>query len=173
MTVTVNLHLIQHQLTLSGLVSMMRTNGKAMPINDNDYSCCNSYRTCLTNHMRSTSCHIMPLVINSLRHGHTHTQTHISTICAGSTLRNQVCVPVCGWRVPGLKSQRNKVEICTYQHWPIYLANGQLPSYLGTTQISIKSTVFIPTLASSVSHRKSRRFCISHHYVAMVVLMHF
>ena len=35
----------------------------------------NDYRTCLTNPMGSISCHIMPLVINSLGGG--HTQTHI------------------------------------------------------------------------------------------------
>ena len=40
--------------------------------------------------MGSISCHIMPIVINSLGGGHTHTQTHILTICTGSILRNQV-----------------------------------------------------------------------------------
>ena len=50
----------------------------------------NSCRTCLTKHMRSMSCHIMPwpLGINSLRRGHTH--AHIPTIRTGSILRNQV-----------------------------------------------------------------------------------
>ena len=37
--------------------------------------------------MRSISCHIMPLIINSFRHGHTHAR--ILTICTGSILRNQ------------------------------------------------------------------------------------
>jgi len=32
-------------------------------------------KTCLTNHKGSISHHIMPLVINSLRGGHTHTHT--------------------------------------------------------------------------------------------------
>ena len=59
----------------------MRTNAKAMPINNNDYSChiANSCRTCLTNCMRSLSRHIMPLVINSLGGGHTHKDTHTKT----------------------------------------------------------------------------------------------
>ena len=35
-----------------------------------------SHRTYLTNRMGSISHHIMPLVINSLGGGHTHTQTH-------------------------------------------------------------------------------------------------
>ena len=41
----------------------------------------NSCRTCLTYHMLSISCHIMPLVINSPRGGysHTHKHTHIQT----------------------------------------------------------------------------------------------
>ena len=62
--------LIQYQLTLIELVSMTRVNAKATPINDNGYSC---HRTCLTNRMRSISHHIMPLIINSLGCGHTHT----------------------------------------------------------------------------------------------------
>ena len=36
-----------------------------------------SHRTYLPNHMGSISHHIMPLVINSLRVGHTHTCKHI------------------------------------------------------------------------------------------------
>ena len=45
----------------------------------------NSCRTCLTNHMGFISHHIMPLVINSFRGGHTHTDVRTETI-----LRNQV-----------------------------------------------------------------------------------
>ena len=37
-TISVDKHLVQRQLTLSGLVSTTRTNAKATPINDNDYS---------------------------------------------------------------------------------------------------------------------------------------
>jgi len=44
-------------------------------------------KTCLTNHKGSISHHIMPLVINSLRGGHTHTHTHIARTKAIS--RNQ------------------------------------------------------------------------------------
>ena len=38
-----------------------------------------SHRTYLTNHMRSISRHITPLVINSLGGGHTHTRKHTHT----------------------------------------------------------------------------------------------
>ena len=64
-----------------GLVSTTHTKSKATPINDNNYSChnYNCCRTCLTNRMESISCHITPLVINSLGSGHTHTHTHTQT----------------------------------------------------------------------------------------------
>ena len=39
MTVTVNECLIQHQLTLIGLVSAMNINAKATPINDTVHNC--------------------------------------------------------------------------------------------------------------------------------------
>ena len=39
MDITVNLRLTQRQLTLVGLVSTMRINTKATPINDTDYNC--------------------------------------------------------------------------------------------------------------------------------------
>ena len=42
----------------------------------------------------------MPLVINSLGRGHTHTHTRIQTIRTGSILRNQACAglrPVRAW----------------------------------------------------------------------------
>ena len=68
-----------------GLVYTMRTNSKATPINNNDYSCC---RTCLANRMGSISCHITPLVINSLGGGHTHTNTH-TDVRTETILRNQ------------------------------------------------------------------------------------
>ena len=42
----------------------------------------------LTNHIRSISCHIIPLVITSL--GGRDTQTRIATICTGSSLGKQV-----------------------------------------------------------------------------------
>ena len=47
----------------------------------------------------------MPLVINSLGGGHTHTQTHthILKICTGSILRNQACA----W----FKKYKNKLEM--------------------------------------------------------------
>ena len=103
------------------LVSTTHTNSKAMPINYNDYGCHNSCRTCLTNRMESISCHIMPLVINSLRRGHTdtlalsplslshartHTHTHTHTI-----LTNQVHTSLwsaCAWFKKLLKIQQCK-----------------------------------------------------------------
>ena len=42
----------------------------------------------------------MPLVINSLGNGHTHSHARIPTICTGSILRNQAdagCRPACAW----------------------------------------------------------------------------
>ena len=72
----------------------------------------NSFRTCLTNHVWSISCHIMPLVINGLGHGQTHTQTHVQTRThthihtytyrhlIETILRNQAHAshtPVCTW----------------------------------------------------------------------------
>ena len=41
--------------------------------------------------MESISHHIMPLVINSFRGGHTHTNTH-TDVCTETILRNQVSV---------------------------------------------------------------------------------
>ena len=52
---------------------MTRINAKAIPINDNDYSC---HITAVELFNQSYEVHIMPLVINSLGHGHTHTNTH-------------------------------------------------------------------------------------------------
>ena len=65
---------------------MTRINAKAMPINDNDYHC---HITATNLFNKSYGVHIMPLVINSLRgghtlthsltHSHTHTHTHTHT----------------------------------------------------------------------------------------------
>ena len=48
----------------------------------------NSCRTLLTNHIEPISCHITPLVINSLRGGHTQTRTH-TDVRTKLILRNQ------------------------------------------------------------------------------------
>ena len=51
---------------------------KATPTNDTNYSChMKAIKLNLTNHMGSISHRIMPLVINSLRDGHTHTNTYV------------------------------------------------------------------------------------------------
>ena len=47
-----------------------------MPINDTDYNC---NITAITNHIGFISCHIKPLVIDSLGGRDTHTNTHIHT----------------------------------------------------------------------------------------------
>ena len=47
-----------------------------------------SHETCLTNHTRPISLHIMPLVINALGNGHTDTHTNVRT---KEISRNQVC----------------------------------------------------------------------------------
>ena len=52
---------------------MMHMDVYVMPTNDTDHSCHKSHRTSLTNHMGSISHHNVPLVINSLRGGDTHT----------------------------------------------------------------------------------------------------
>ena len=52
-----------------------------------------SHKTYLTDHTQSISHHIMLLVINTLRSGHTHTHTHTHTLAEARTkviLRNQV-----------------------------------------------------------------------------------
>ena len=55
---------------------MMHINAKATLTNDTDYSChIKGCRTCLTNCVESISCHIMSLVVNSIKDGHTDTYT--------------------------------------------------------------------------------------------------
>ena len=53
----------------------MRINAKAMPINDNDYNC----HITATELDQSYGVYIMPLVINSLGGGHTHTHANTHT----------------------------------------------------------------------------------------------
>ena len=47
-------------------------------------------------------------------------------------------------------------KICPCQHWPIYLANGQLSPQLGTTQISVKSTAIYPYFGRKINGNKSQ-----------------
>ena len=56
----------------------------------------NSCRTCLTNHTRSISCHITPLVINSLWRRHTHTNTHADNPHRINVKKPGACQPVAG-----------------------------------------------------------------------------
>ena len=70
--VTVHQHLIECWLTLTGFVSMTFINAKATSIHDNDYSCRNSYRTCLTNHV----VHITPHHTTSLGSARAHTHAY-------------------------------------------------------------------------------------------------
>jgi len=73
---------------------------KATPTNYricHDFKCYINKRetptTCLTNHKSSRSHHIMPLVINNLGGGHTHTHTYIciQTLRTKAISRNQSC----------------------------------------------------------------------------------
>ena len=77
-----------------GSVPVMRTNSKAMPINDNNYSC-HIAPVELANQLHGV--HIMPQVINNTRGGWTHTDAHTETI-----LRTR-CAPATGQHAPGLK----------------------------------------------------------------------
>ena len=79
---------------------------------DADYNCyIKAIELILTNHMGSISRHIMPLVINSLRGRHTHTQTNTHAYRHSRTeaiLRNQVHAG----RRPALAWFKN--DVCMY-----------------------------------------------------------
>ena len=55
------------------------------------------------------SCHITPLIINSIRRRHTHTHIRIPMIRTGSILRSQACLPVAN--VPGLKRDISSAKL--------------------------------------------------------------
>jgi len=55
--------------------------------------------TCLTNHKSPISHHIMPLVINNLGGGHTHTYRH----CRQKQFQETSRAPAKGQHAPGLK----------------------------------------------------------------------
>ena len=93
MTVIVNKRLIQCWLTLVRLVTMTRSNFNATPTTDSNCSC---HIKAVELFNQSYGVHIMPLVINSLgggyTHTHTHTHTHTNThtdVRTETTLRNQ------------------------------------------------------------------------------------
>ena len=79
---------------------MMHIKAKATFINNTDYNC---HITSIELVHQSHSIYIMPLVINSLRGGHTCKYTHIHThsdVRTETTLRNQECAshgPACAW----------------------------------------------------------------------------
>ena len=79
---------------------MTRINVMTMPINDTGYSC-HTKAVELFCDMGSISQNIMPLVIDSLRGGHTHTYTHMHTdVCTETISRNQACIslrPLLTW----------------------------------------------------------------------------
>ena len=73
---------------------------KAMPFQFIDGNILKSCRTGLTNHTRPISHHIMQLVINTLKGGHTDTHTHTDAQTKMIS-RNQACVTF--GLTPGLK----------------------------------------------------------------------
>ena len=85
--------------------------------------------------------HIMPLVINSLRRGHTnthtrmHTQIRIPTIRTGSILRNQACTSLqlaCAW----FKKPHTHLRIHAYMQKLMYTCT---VNTFGDSQPGIKS----------------------------------
>ena len=101
------LYLVPHHLSLFWWVFMICCVNKTMPI----YFIIGKYhikqmkvgkavKTCLSNHTWSVSHHIMLLVINALRGGHTDRQTHIYQCTTKAISRNRACVghrPVLVW----------------------------------------------------------------------------
>jgi len=84
----------------------------AMPTNYracHDFNCYINERetpkTCLTNHKGSISHHIMPLVINSLGGGHTHTHTQARSHHGQKQFQETSRVPAKGQHMPGLKTK--------------------------------------------------------------------
>ena len=56
--------------------------------------------------MGSISRYITPLVITSLRGGHTDTQTYIHTLRGQDQFLETRRAPACGWHAPGLKFEK-------------------------------------------------------------------
>ena len=78
-------------------VFMMRIDAKVTPTDNTDYSChIKSYTVYSTNHMGSISHHIMPLVIDNLGGGHTHTQAYTHTDIFRQYVHMYVCM-VCSY----------------------------------------------------------------------------
>ena len=106
-----------------------------------------SHRTYLTNRMGSISHHITPLVINSLRGGHTHMQAHTRILSqTEAILRNQAHAglwPACTW-FKNHNYSTGKV-VCIYYIYPY------------------KSRVHISTCAqinTAVQHSKVINTCV-------------
>ena len=76
-------------ILLLGYFSMTHMDASFTPTNDTDYSCHTKHRTYSTNQMVCISCHIMPLVINSLGGRHTYAYRHSRT---KEIIRNQAHV---------------------------------------------------------------------------------
>jgi len=114
-------------------------------------------KTCLINHKGSISHHIMPLVINSLGGGHTH--THIQTSWTEAIPRNL------GRRAPGLKSMylnKMKLKVLTtckfYYNWDLYFDC----CYLIKTSVKLANTIIF----SWNKDLKCNRICKLCTYVA-------
>ena len=74
--------------------------------------------------------------------------------------------------------QETRLNTCTCQHWAICLANDYLPSWLGTTQISVILATFYPYFGRQLNGNRSKskdkilqiyRFVL---YPAMMVASH-
>jgi len=103
----------------------------------NNYSNCHinekeTPKTCLTNHKGSISHHIMPLVINSLGGGHTHTHTRIQTSRTKAISRNQSCAgqrPARAWFNKSINSICNKTTLVAMYIYGNFLAGNSSKTF--------------------------------------------
>ena len=70
------------------------------------------------------------------------------------------------------KNMVTRWKTCTCKHWPIYLANGQLPPQLGTTQISVKfSLYFGKKINGNTSQSRDKMLQILQRFVLYPAMM--
>ena len=73
-----------------------------------------NYKTCLTNHTRSISHHITPLVINALGGGHTCMHTNAQTKVISRNQERTSLQPACLWFKNHFSTY--KINVCMYIH---------------------------------------------------------